>query len=223
MAQRINLLRGFPKKKQDNSLLSPEKMFKLSLVVAVIWTLYFAGTTWHYWHLQKQKASLEDEGVQSQKLIDELEAKYPDEAKKSLETRSQEIEQQIQVKQQLLTLLQSDTLGPDGFTPMLTALSNATIPGVWLTVIEADISQEYFGISGKSESADKVVDFARNLAKQKYFNGIRFNLFQVSNPSKVDPSVSFKMSNQSNRSPEDPTSDEDKTKAKGKKNEQSQP
>lgn len=204
MPQMINLLNSIPKVPVDNSLFAPKNTRKIAIAVSILFLLYISDAIIERIAAGRAFDKANAEFILAQDVLSDVNAKYPDPKKSVIETRGKDIEKQISMKRDMLGYLKGDTLSSHGYTPFLEALSSNIMPGVWLTLIDIDMSSNFVGLKGMSVSGPLIIKFVDQLSKDKIFQQMKMGLFKMEKTESKNAYVEFKLSNQVEREPGGP-------------------
>ncbi|MBL4638623.1 MAG: PilN domain-containing protein [Proteobacteria bacterium] len=100
---------------------------------------------------------------------------------------------QLKTKKILLDHLSNQSLGnKNGFSTMLTALSQQHIDDLWLTQFSILNSGQFIALQGSAYNSHLIPEYIDNLAKSEQFQGKHFSVFQLQKPDD-SPYFNFKL------------------------------
>lgn len=208
--QQINLFARIPVIKEKKHGLTKQHMIVILIGLWGFFIVYAAYDFFHANRLKREVGALLIEQKRTEGMLEELVRKYPEETKRSLEAKSQEIEQEIASKQELLNIL-TRASGSKGFSARLDALAKTIVANVWLDNIVFEKSSAFVGMTGKGLNSEGIFRFVDNLADNPQFRAVKFQTFTLSG-TESDNVVSFVLTNELGRVPEAKLAEEEAKK-----------
>lgn len=203
MNQQINLFLQLPRLKVETGRYTIKNMVLASIAMVALSLVYAVYINWKAHRLNNEVETLTEDKKIVQQAYDDTSKKYPAEAKAAIANQDKDIEQHIAVKKALLNLLQSSSLGTEGFASKLEGLSEDIQAGMWLTSIEFNLTNHYIGFSGVSTSVEILLRFIDKLGQDPAFAGEKFATLRMDKPqtSAQSEAFSFILSNHTAHEP----------------------
>ncbi len=105
---------------------------------------------------------------------------------KLLENEIARLSADLQKRQQIKDMLESQTLGNTaGLSSYMTAFARQHVQGMWLTKITVSNGGRNLGLQGKTLTSELLPQYLTRLAGEDVLNGLSFNVLNLSRP--VDP------------------------------------
>ena len=148
--------------------------------LAVIWGF----GTWQVNHLQQAVSALQHQQQAQQAMLSSLGSVSGAGANAAdLQSRLQELDAELAVRQHALALLQSDAAGStNGFSAELAALARHPMPGLWLQQITLSDQTGSMSLAGEVTDPDRVPRYLRALASERTLAGMRFERLAIERP-----------------------------------------
>lgn len=202
MIQQVNLYSDLLRFEQEKSKVN---FYWLSVPLIILLMIGFSGyCLWDAHRIEQQVQQLRHQmnGLQdkirlvsSQLPKQELDAEL--EAEVTLwQTKLDELAKVYQL------LLDNKQMQRAGFSGYFQALSNQSIPEVWLTAMFFDEQQQIINLEGGSFDPDKIPYFLQRLQKEPVFNGRSFAKLVMESSEQVPGQMNFRLNtalNQSNK------------------------
>ena len=167
MAQRIDLYRELRQRRRRHS--SGVVPAVTALVAGGILPAVHAGLEQRALHNQRAELARFQADTQRLQRVLAAQPKAADVATVAAE------ESQIAALERVAARLASGALGStEGFSPLLTALAQASTEGVWLTGVTVDNTVDQLAIEGKALDATRVPLLLAALKRQPRFDGTEF-------------------------------------------------
>lgn len=113
----------------------------------------------------------------------------------SLEGKVASMEQELDRKEKVITLLAGRQLGnPDGFSPMLMGLARNPVKGVWLNTMMFRRGGNDYILTGKARKTELLPEFIDQLLEQPGFTGHPLKALMVGLPSPNADQLDFVLS-----------------------------
>ena len=147
---------------------------------AVIW----GYGTWQVDHLQRAVGALQHQHQAQQAMLSAL-GSLPggDGGGTDLQSRIQELNAELAVRQRALALLQGATVGStSGFSAELAALARHPMPGLWLRQITLSDLNGSMSLAGEVMDPDRVPRYLHALGTEHTLAGMRFDRFAIQRP-----------------------------------------
>ena len=152
----------------------------VSACLAVIWGF----GTWQVNHLQQAVTALQHQQHTQQAMLSAL-GSVPGAGASAadLQTRLQDLDAQLAVRQHALALLQGNAAGStSGFSAALAALARHPMPGLWLQQITLSEQTGAMSLAGEVTDPDRVPRYLHALGSERTLAGMRFERLAIQRP-----------------------------------------
>jgi Tfp pilus assembly protein PilN len=157
--------------------------------LAVIWGF----GTWQVNHLQQAVTALQHQQQTQQAMLGAL-GSLPGAGASAadLQSRLQELDAELAVRQHALALLQANAAGStNGFSAELAALARHPMPGLWLQQIMLSDQTGSMSLAGEATDPDRVPRYLRALGSERTLAGMRFQRLAIQRPQTKDAAFKF--------------------------------
>jgi len=181
--QQVNLYQSQFKPKKI--VLPAQQMFLIAvlpIIIFIVFSIYFS-----------YKQQLFESLLQTEQQQLQLDQQHLAVLKQQLDTFKEDpklvaelnkVRKQLQKTQSLLGHLASQESGnQDGFSAMLSALSQQHIDDLWLTQFSLLNGGQFIALQGSAHSPQLIPEYIDNLAKSDQFQGKNFSVFQLQQPN----------------------------------------
>ncbi|MGB6488646.1 MAG: hypothetical protein WBE91_17340 [Steroidobacteraceae bacterium] len=154
--------------------------------LAIIWGF----GTWQVDHLQQAVGALQHQQQAQQAMLSAL----PGGAASGvdLQSRIQELNAELAVRERALTLLQGDAAGStSGFSAELAALARHPMPGLWLQQITLSDLTGSMSLAGEVMDPDRVPRYLHALGTERTLAGMRFDRLAIQRPGTQTVAFTF--------------------------------
>lgn len=185
MNQQINLYQ--PIFRRQKKVFSAIAMLQVCGIFMVVFaSIYLYGQA-KLQPLQEQstqvRADIAKMNAQLSKMENTATAESPS---KLLENEIARLSADLQKRQQIKDMLESQTLGNTaGLSSYMTAFARQHVQGMWLTKITVSNGGRNLGLQGKTLTSELLPQYLTRLAGEDVLNGLSFNVLNLSRP--VDP------------------------------------
>lgn len=193
MIQQVNLYQDIIRQEQAKTAFNPyAAALMLATIVFTVVSLYL------FWNLTNLKTQV----AQSRKALSAEEAKVAallsKVPKKSMDTSiiAQIVQQQNKVNEltQTIQFLSQNVFNNNhGFSSYLQALSNQSVPEVWLTRIFINEPEQKITLEGSTFQSDQIPFFLYQLQKERVFQGHSFAQLTMLKSEKNSEQIDFKL------------------------------
>lgn len=183
MSQQINLCNPlFRKQKKYFSALAMVQTLGLVILSSLLFGAWLTYQTHRLQQQAEQVSQLQDRArTQMTTLGLQVNARKPSPA---LLDQIIQTEQSVQDEQFILHLLAQGELGnQNGFSNYFIALSQHTVPGLWLTGFEIIATGEQISLRGMALTPELVAQFIDQLKTANAFTGMDFSTLTIQHPS----------------------------------------
>ena len=152
-----------------------------------------------YTHFQYTK--LVQKSVLAQKAQDALllqmqalTVQKPVQSGADLDTKIQQLQNELQRRQQIAVMISSQNLGNDkGFSQQLTVLAKTALNTISIETFSLQGGGSYAEFSGKARSADQILLYLQKLRANASFAGVGFGVLKVERDEKLNNSLQFSL------------------------------
>lgn len=156
---------------------------------AVYFCLFLLLAAWDAWGLFLDRQAVDEAQTQARKIetrLAELQG-VTTAAATALAAEAAALEEKGRALQQLHRLLQTGELGsPEGYSGHFVALSQAAVPGIWLTRIEIEAGGRQMGLEGRALRGEQVSRFIAMLGRQPALARMDFALLKLRPPEATE-------------------------------------
>jgi Tfp pilus assembly protein PilN len=166
---------------QYKAELKEEENWKLTLILSILFLTFLVCSALILFSI---KISISGQ-LEAQKIL------LLQEEEKFEESQIQSLEEKITISNQTLLKLNSFYQSQTNLTEILEKISETLPPSVYLTNLNLNLAQ--ISLSGYSPTREILLEFKKNLEKEKLFEEIYFPPSNWVKPSNIDFSVNFKV------------------------------
>ncbi len=182
MVQEVNLYQ--PAFRRHETRFSSVTMLFIAVIVTVVLALIYGVSWWRTSYLRTQLISAQLDSAAAARQVEQLslqiQARPTDH---TLAQKVQEMQALVAASQQLETLAaREEYSNTAGFSAYLDALAREHVTGLWLTSFSIEGDGSHITLKGRSLRADLIPLYLQRLAREKVFDGKRFQVFQVTRP-----------------------------------------
>ncbi len=194
MTQQVNLYQDILRQGKNKSDIN---LYWISLLAIVLLLIGFSVyLIWNIKNTEAQALQLRKNLAAEQARVKLIEAKVP---KQEIDTQlAAEVAQwqnMLDELTQTMQLLSSKiTDQSTGFSSQFQALSNQSIPDVWLSALYFNGQEQIINIEGSTFKPEKIPFFLQQLQKEPVFNGHSFAKLVMQTSEKIPNQIDFKLS-----------------------------
>jgi Tfp pilus assembly protein PilN len=166
---------------QYKAELKEEENWKLTLILSILFLTFLVCSALILFSI---KISISGQ-LEAQKIL------LLQEEEKFEESQIQSLEEKITISNQTLLKLNSFYRSQNNLTEILEKISETLPSSVYLTTLDLNLAQ--ISLSGYSPTREILLEFKKNLEKEKLFEEIYFPPSNWVKPSNIDFSVNFKV------------------------------
>jgi Tfp pilus assembly protein PilN len=166
---------------QYKAELKEEENWKLTLILSILFLTFLVCSALILFSI---KISISGQ-LEAQKIL------LLQEEEKFEESQIQSLEEKITISNQTLFKLNSFYRSQNNLTEILEKISETLPSSVYLTTLDLNLAQ--ISLSGYSPTREILLEFKKNLEKEKLFEEIYFPPSNWVKPSNIDFSVNFKV------------------------------
>ncbi len=194
MIQQVNLYRDILSQERNKPTIN---LHWIALPVIVLLSVGF--TAYLTWHLKSTEAAVQQfrRNLETERArVNLISAKTPQQGiDAQLAAEVMQWQNRVDELTQTLQLLSGKSTAPSsGFSRHFQALSNRSIPDVWLSALYFNERQKVIRINGSTFNPEKIPYFLQQLQKELIFNGYSFAKLTVQQSEKVPNQMDFKLS-----------------------------
>jgi len=154
--------------------------------LAIIWGF----GTWQVDHLQQAVGALQHQQQAQQTMLSALPGGAA--SGTDLQSRIQELNAELAVRERALALLQGDAAGStSGFSAELAALARHPMPGLWLRQITLSDLTGSMSLAGEVMDPDRVPRYLHALGTERTLAGMRFDRLAIQRPGTQTAAFKF--------------------------------
>lgn len=194
MIQQINLYQDILRQGQDKSDVN---LYWVGLSAVILLLICFSGyLMWDNKSAETQALQLRQELAAEQAKVNLIASQIPkQEIDPQLAAEVTQWQNMLDELTQAMELLSGkDTDKAPGFSSYFQALSNQSIPDVWLSALYLDGLQQLINIEGSTFKPEKIPYFLQQLQKEPIFNGHTFAKLAMQKSEKIPNQIDFKLS-----------------------------
>lgn len=194
MIQQVNLYQDILRQEQNKSAVN---LYWVGFSAVVLLFIGLSGyLIWHNKNTETQVQQLRRSLQAEQTRVQLISAKIP---KQDINTQlAAEVAQWQNMLNELTQTMQllSGKISHQspGFSSYFQALSNQSIPEVWLSVLYFDGQQQIISIEGSTFKPEKIPYFLQQLQKESVFNGHSFAKLIMQQSEEIPGQIDFKLS-----------------------------
>lgn len=194
MIQQVNLYRDILRQGQNKSAVNP---YWAGLSVIALLFIGLSGyLIWHGKNTETQVQQLRQSLQAEQERVQLISVKIPkQEINAQLAAEVAQWQNMLNELTQTMQLLSSKISEQSlGFSSYFQALSNQSIPEVWLSALYFDGQQQIISIEGSTFKPEKIPYFLQQLQKESVFNGHSFAKLSMQQSEEISGQIDFKLS-----------------------------
>ncbi len=194
MIQQVNLYQDILRQGQDKSGIN---QYWLGLSAIVLLFIGFSGyLMWDSKNTATQAQQLRQDLAAEQAKVNLISSQIPkQEINQQLAAEVTQWQNMLDELTQILKLLSGKSADQSpGFSSYFQALSNQSIPDVWLSALYLDGQQQLINIEGSTFKPEKIPYFLQQLQKEPIFNGHTFAKLAMQKSEKIPNQIDFKLS-----------------------------
>lgn len=146
--------------------------------------------------LQANEQSLTSQHRHLEQTLAALRGNGEDPALAAMDTRIAELESRLRERETLLAGIARLATGREGFTPLLRALSQQRVPGLWLTGVHFEAGGQEVELRGVALEAGLVPRYLEILPEHEQLQTLDFQQIQLQRRQAEDPSLDFTLRTQ---------------------------
>jgi hypothetical protein len=194
MIQQVNLYKDILRQEQNKSALN---LYWVGFSVIVL--LFIGLTGYLIWHSQNTETQVQQlrQSLQAEQMrVQLIAAQLPkQELNPQLAAEVEQWQNMLNELTQTLQLLSSKVTDKSvGFSSYFQALSNQSIPEVWLRALYFDGQQHIISMEGSTFKPEKIPYFLQQLQKETVFNGHSFAKLTMRQSEDIPGQMDFKLS-----------------------------
>jgi cell division protein FtsB len=192
--QQVNLYQDILRKGHHKSVINPYWVGVLT--IALLFVGFSAYLSWNLKNTETQLQQLRQNLAAEQARVALSSSKIP---KQELDTQlAAEVAQWQTMLDELTQTMQllsgQITDRSSGFSNYFQALSDQSIPEVWLSALYLDGRQQIINIAGSTFKPEKIPYFLQQLKKEPIFNGHTFAKLMMQQSEEITDQMDFKLS-----------------------------
>jgi hypothetical protein len=194
MIQQVNLYQDVLKQGQNKSGIT---LYWVGLAAAALLIIGFSGyLIWDTKNIETQVQHLRQDLAAEQTRVTLISSKMPkQEINPQLVAEVAQWQTMLDELTQTLKMLSGQkTDQSPGFSSYFQALSNQSIPDVWLSALYLDGQQQTITIEGSTFKPEKIPYFLQQLQKEPIFNGHSFAKLAMQKSKSMPSQIDFKLS-----------------------------
>ena len=176
--QQINLY--LPEFRPNREMLRAIHMVWGALIFMVLLLVVSIYTSYQNTELLQQLAQVQKSQDALQKQLQVITLQKPALAAVELDTQIQQLQKDLQRRQQILAMISHQDLGNDkGFSAQLNALAKASLNTISLETFSLQKGGTYAELSGKTRSADQIPLYVQKLRSDPSFANVGFGVLNI--------------------------------------------
>jgi hypothetical protein len=194
MIQQVNLYKDFLRQQQDESGIN---LYLLGLSIITLLFIGFSGyLMWDSKNTETQAQQLRQDLAAEQAKVNLISSQIPkQEVNPQLAAEVAQWQNMLDELTQTMKQLSGKSADQSpGFSSYFQALSNQSIPDVWLSALYLDGQQHLINIEGSTFKPEKIPYFLQQLQKEPIFNGHSFAKLAMQQSEKIPSQIDFKLS-----------------------------
>lgn len=194
MIQQVNLYQDILWQGQDKSGINP---YWGSLLAIVLLFICFSGNMiWNNKNTETQAQQLRQDLAAEQAKVNLIASQIPkQEINPQLAAEVAQWQNMLDELTQTMKQLSGKSADHSpGFSSYFQALSNQSIPDVWLSALFLDGQRQLISIEGSTYKPEKIPYFLQQLQKESIFNGHTFAKLVMQQSEKIPNQIDFKLS-----------------------------
>jgi len=190
--QEVNLYQ--PIFRRQRQIFSATTMLQSAAVVVVaLMTIYFYGV-WQVGLLEAQVLELEGREKAYSAQLARLDPTESTNRRQAVEQELEELNSTLLAQQKLIDILREQPLGSSaGFSAQMAALGRRHSPGLWLTELRINGSNDSIELIGRSTDPSMIPAYLLRLGEEEALAGKRFDRFEIER-SEDSQEVAFRVS-----------------------------
>jgi hypothetical protein len=175
MQQQVNLYH--PMFRKQEKVFSARTLLQTLMIILVGLVVFSAYTKWQVNSLENELSGLEKQASNRTAQIERLTKQLPPKRKDSrLQQEVDELAQEVDIKQKLVTALSQSEFGDTGgFSAYLEGLSRQHLAGMWLKHIDLSKGGNAVNLHGSTYHPELVPQYLQRLSGESVFAGKTFN------------------------------------------------
>ncbi len=196
MKQEINLFQ--PRFRRQKKAFSAGTILMLMIFFLIVFSGIYAYSLYQLGPVEARMSSIDDELGKLRQQVKILTKKFPEKSKsKLLEVEIARLNAELDKRRAIKeALVQHSLENSRTFSALLESLARQHVRGTWLTKVSITNGGAALGLKGKTLSAELVPVYIQQLAEEKSFTGLSFNVLELhrseDNPVNLDFQVSTK-------------------------------
>ncbi len=194
MKQQINLFQ--PIFRRQKKPFSAATMLTLSTGFLLVFIGIYAYSLYQLKPVETKLGNINIELHRLSNQVESLVKKFPGKSKnKLLETEIARLSNELEKRQAIeKVLIQHSLENTRGFSALLESLARKHVQGTWLTKVSITEGGEALGFEGKTFSSELVPIYIQQLAEEKSFTGLSFNVLELHRSDKDPLDLDFLVS-----------------------------